>query len=116
MVAVRPSRYTFKLIENADDFTVTLPFSDMSEPLMFCGTHSGKDIDKLKGANIVTLPAQKVSSPIIEAKSARYYECKIVQASAMDKNRLEPKCIQEFYKDNSYHTYYFGEVVACYEV
>jgi len=116
MVAVRSNRYTFKLIENAEDFTVTIPFSDMNEQLVFCGTHSGCDTDKLKACSLVTLPAQKVASPVIAAKTARYYECKIVQATAMDKNRLAPKCDQEFYKDKAYHTYYFGEVVACYEV
>lgn len=115
MVAVRPSRYTFRLIEDADNFTVTLPFSDMSEQLMFCGTHSGKDIDKIKGGNLITLPAQKVSSPIIEAKSARYYECKIVQATAMDRNKISSEHVQKFYQDSSCHTYYFGEIVSCYE-
>ncbi|CAL7963902.1 Flavoredoxin [Gammaproteobacteria bacterium] len=116
MIAVRSNRHTFKLLENADDFTVTIPFSGMSEQLLFCGTHSGRDTDKLKACGLVTLPAQKVASPVIAAKTARYYECKIVQATAMDKNRLAPKCDQEFYQDKSYHTYYFGEIVVCYEV
>ncbi|MEI8054912.1 MAG: flavin reductase family protein [bacterium] len=115
MVVVRSSRHTFKLIESADDFTITIPFSDMSEQLLFCGTHSGRDTDKLKECGLVALPAQKVASPVIAAKTARYYECKIVQATAMDKNRLAPKYDQEIYQDKMYHTYYFGEIVACYE-
>ena len=115
MVAVRPSRYTFKLIENADDFTVTVPFAGMNKQLAFCGSHSGSDTDKFKECDLVALPSQKVHSPIIKAKAARYYECKIVQATAMDKDRLDSVYNQNQYLDHSYHTYYFGKIVACYE-
>jgi flavin reductase (DIM6/NTAB) family NADH-FMN oxidoreductase RutF len=115
MVAVRPSRHTFKLIENAEDYTVTIPFSDMKKQLAFCGTHSGADFDKFKECGLIAKPAQKVNSPIIEAESARYYECKIVQATAMDKNRLDPQYDKDSYPDKSYHTYYFGEIVTSYE-
>ena len=43
MVAVRLSRHTFGMIETAEDFTVSIPASDMKEELMFCGTKSGRD-------------------------------------------------------------------------
>jgi flavin reductase (DIM6/NTAB) family NADH-FMN oxidoreductase RutF len=116
MVMVRPSRYTFGLIKNADDFTVTFPFCDMKEQIGFCGTHSGRDGDKLEKCGLNAIPAQKVNSPIIEVESGRYYECKIVQATSLDKERLEPDFHDTVYKDRSYHTYYFGEIIACYEV
>jgi flavin reductase (DIM6/NTAB) family NADH-FMN oxidoreductase RutF len=115
MIAVRPSRYTFAILENADDFTVTFPYSDMKEQLNFCGTKSGHNVDKFKECGLVALPAQKVVSPIIKAQTARYYECKIVQATAMDKQRLIPEYDKNLYQDKSYHTYYFGEIVAAYE-
>ena len=115
MVMVRPSRYTFELIENADDFTITFPFSDMKEQLEFCGTHSGRALDKYKECNLNIVPAQKVKSPIIEVASGRHYECKIVQATPLDKAKLDQSINVANYGDNSYHTYYFGEVVACYD-
>ena len=115
MVAVRPNRYTFQLIEKANDFTVTFPFSDMREQLNFCGVHSGRNMNKFKECGLVTQAAKKVNSPIVVAKAARYYECQIVQATAMDKEGLNQKYDKDVYQDKSYHTYYFGEIVACYE-
>lgn len=116
MIAVRSNRHTFKLLEDADDFTVTIPFADVKEQLIFCGTNSGAVIDKFQKGGLVTIPAVQVNTPIIEFKNSCCYECKIVQISAMDKTRLSAKYDQEIYQDRSYHTYYFGEIVACYEI
>ncbi len=115
MVAVRPSRYTFGLLENADDFTVTIPFSDMGKELVFCGTYSGSKVDKFKEGGLNTIFAKKVNSPIIDIKNARHYECKIVQMSALDKKRLNGQYDEKLYQDRQYHTYYFGKISDCYE-
>jgi len=115
MVAVRSSRYTFQLLENADDFTVTFPFSGMSKELNFCGTNSGRGVDKIKTCNLLLSAAQKTKTPIIDISSARHYECRIVQATAMDKERLSSQYRHDLYQDDAYHTYYFGEILACYE-
>jgi flavin reductase (DIM6/NTAB) family NADH-FMN oxidoreductase RutF len=114
MVAVRPTRFTFDIIDKAKDFTVTIPFEDMSKALNFCGTNSGLNVDKFKECNLTIEPGQKVNSPIIKI-SGRHYECKIVQAVAVDKSRLDPGYQKTVYQDNAYHTLYFGEIRACYE-
>ena len=72
-------------------------------------------MNKFKECGLVTQAAKKVNSPIVVAKAARYYECQIVQATAMDKEGLNQKYDKDVYQDKSYHTYYFGEIVACYE-
>lgn len=38
MVAVRDSRHTYTIIEDAADFTVSIPSGGMQEAIMFCGT------------------------------------------------------------------------------
>ena len=48
MVAVRLSRHTFGLMEAAEDFTVSIPSTDMDAELDCCGTRSGRDFDKFK--------------------------------------------------------------------
>jgi len=47
-VAVRLLRHTFSIIEMAEDFTVSIPSSDMKKEIMFCGTKSGRDYNKFK--------------------------------------------------------------------
>ena len=52
MVAVRSSRHTFGIMEAAEDFTVTVPTGDMGKETTFCGTKSGRDVNKFKMCNL----------------------------------------------------------------
>lgn len=114
MVAVRDSRYTFELIENSNDFTVTIPTDPASkEAVMFCGTKSGRDYDKFIECNLQTAEARTVGSPII-AVPGIHYECRIVYKTAMDEANLDEK-LGKLYPAKDYHTLYFGEILACYQ-
>jgi flavin reductase (DIM6/NTAB) family NADH-FMN oxidoreductase RutF len=115
MVAVRLSRHTFGLIEEAADFTVSIPSTDMAEALTFCGTKSGRDYDKFEACNLQVADSQEVASPIIKTPGL-HYECKIVYKSAMDPTFLDEAYDEEIYPAKDYHTLYFGEIKACYEL
>jgi len=114
MIAVRLSRHTFTIIESADDFTVTFPWSDMKKEIMFCGTKSGRDYNKFKECNLQTSDSQRVITPIIKT-TGLHYECKIVYKSAMNPANLNQDYDTSLYQEKDYHTLYFGEIVDCYE-
>jgi flavin reductase (DIM6/NTAB) family NADH-FMN oxidoreductase RutF len=114
MVAVRSSRHTFGIIEAAKDFTVTVPAGDMRKEIAFCGSNSGRDMDKFKLSNLETTGSRQVASPIIRTRG-RHYECRIVYKSAMDPAHLDKECDSSLYPQKDYHTLYFGEILACYE-
>ncbi len=113
MIAVRDSRYTFGIIESAADFTVSVPSTDMHEEIMFCGTKSGRDVDKYKACNLRIAGSRQVVSPIIDTPGI-HFECKIVFKSAMDPENLDEE-YQGLYPEKDYHTLYFGEILDCYE-
>ncbi len=115
MVAVRLSRHTFGIIETAEDFTVTIPSSDMTKEVMFCGTKSGRDCDKFKDCHLQISDSRKVTTPIIKVPGI-HYECKIVYKSAMDPTCLNQEYDTELYPEKDYHTLYFGEIVDCYQI
>ncbi len=115
MVAVRLSRHTFSLIEEASDFTVSIPSVDMQDELNFCGTQSGRDYDKFKECNLPVTPGQRVNSPIISVPGL-HYENKIVYKSAMDPAFISPELNRELYAAGDYHTLYFGKIVDCYRL
>lgn len=115
MVAVRDSRYTFSLMEKASDFTVTIPLKDMGKETTFCGTQSGRDVDKFKMCKLETAAGQNVASPIIKVPGI-HFECKIVYKSAMNPAHLDKNYDKAMYPQKDYHTHYFGEIVACYEM
>jgi len=113
-VMVRKSRFTHCIIEKASSFTVSIPGDDSGEALNFCGTKSGRDVDKFKECKLSVVPAQKVDTPIINL-SGFHYECKIVYKSETNPDFLCKEYREDLYADNDYHTFYFGEIVACYK-
>lgn len=49
MVAVRYSRHTYSLIEKSREFTVSMPLEkDLRKALAFCGSQSGRDVNKFE--------------------------------------------------------------------
>lgn len=114
MIAVRNSRYTFKLIENADDFTVSVPSRPMTDEIRFCGTKSGRDVDKFKECKLSIKESRTIFSPIIHIPGI-HFECKIVFKSAIDPTFLSDE-FENLYPEKDYHTLYFGEILDCYRI
>jgi flavin reductase (DIM6/NTAB) family NADH-FMN oxidoreductase RutF len=112
-VAVRDSRHTFSIMEKATDFTVTVPTGNMKDALMFCGTKSGRDLDKLKACSLTTAAAQQTVSPILQVPGI-HLECRTRFKAPMDPAYLDP-ALEDLYPAKDYHTLYFGEIAACYE-
>ena len=113
MVAVRDSRHTFTLIEEATDFTVSIPSGDLRKEIMYCGTKSGRDKDKFTECNLQIADGRTVISPIIDV-AGLHFECRIVYKSAMDPGNMTAD-FEALYPDIDYHTLYFGEITACYQ-
>ena len=114
MIMVRDSRHTFSLIEKADDFTVSIPTTDMKKEIAFCGTKSGRDVDKFKVCGLKIAPSRQVGSPIVQIPGI-HFECRIVYKNAIDPQLLS-RDLDPLYPQKDYHTLYFGEILACYEV
>jgi flavin reductase (DIM6/NTAB) family NADH-FMN oxidoreductase RutF len=113
-VAVRNSRYTFQLMERADSFTLSMPSGNLRDEIFYCGTTSGKEVNKFEECGLKTAASQQVSSPIIDTAGI-HMECRIIYKNAMDPDFL----IEEFhalYPKNDYHTLYYGQIKACYEL
>jgi flavin reductase (DIM6/NTAB) family NADH-FMN oxidoreductase RutF len=111
-VAVRPTRFTFGIIERAKDFSVSVPTGDMLKEVEFCGSRSGRDCDKFKMCNLTTSPAIKTHSPVI-AMTGIHIECKIVLKSPIDPKLLSEE-YNQIYPKKDYHTLYYGEIMECY--
>ena len=115
MVAVRNSRHTFQLLEQTNNFTVSIPRdSAYKGAVMFCGTKSGKNYDKFKECNLKQRAARHVDSPLVDIPGI-HYECRIVYKTAMDCALLDQH-LEKLYPEKDYHTLYFGEILDCYDV
>ncbi|WP_352404573.1 flavin reductase family protein [Sporanaerobacter acetigenes] len=121
-VLVRESRYTHTLLENAEDFTVSIPLDDkMNKALGFCGSKSGRDLDKFEECKLPMVESKVVKSPTI-GNCQMVYECKIVYKQFMDLELLDEEIKKKWYveedskwyKPGDCHTIYYGEIVNCY--
>ncbi|HOM80821.1 MAG TPA: flavin reductase family protein [Armatimonadota bacterium] len=113
LVLVRPSRYTYALIEDADDFTVNVLPRGREENAKLCGTRSGREMDKLAACGLTPVAARVVRSPILE-ECIIHYECRIVMKNDVISDALAPEVRKTCYPRGDFHRIYYGEVVAAY--
>jgi flavin reductase (DIM6/NTAB) family NADH-FMN oxidoreductase RutF len=95
-ISIGKTRYTHGLIKNSKEFVVAFPNSKMRKEVLYCGTHSGRDVDKFKETGLKIRKARVVRAPLIEGCILNL-ECKVI-------NQLE----------TGDHTIFVGEVVAAY--
>ena len=113
VVYVRPSRYTYKLIEETGAFTVCVPTPALKRAVAFCGSVSGRDHDKFTEMNLTATPAQHVQAPLIEECPIQF-ECVVVHRNDVIPEELTEEIRTGAYAAGDFHRCYFGEILACY--
>ena len=112
VVLVRPSRYTYRLIEETGEFTVNIVPPKLKEVVQYCGTVSGRDHDKFKEKKLTAIPSKKVKTPIIK-ECILHFECRVVNKNDLIPSELEKSIIDVLYAKGDFHRVYFGEILAC---
>jgi len=113
IVLIRPSRHSFRLIEEAGDFTINVLPRGMEDVTSFCGMTSGRDYDKFREMGLTAAPGRKVGSPIID-EGIIHYECRVVHKNDVAPGHLSPDIASSSYTGGDYHRIYFGEILAVY--
>ncbi len=114
IVLVRESRATYDLLENSNEFTVSVPLlNDMKKEIGICGTKSLREIDKFKECNFTPVKGRKIDTPII-GEADLHYECKVIYKQKLDENVILPIVKSKYYINNDFHTVYYGEIVDQY--
>jgi len=75
-VAIHRRQYTAQLIRETREFVVAAPSAEMAEATLYCGTHSGRDGDKIEPSGLTLVPAAKVKTPLLEG-AVYNLECKL---------------------------------------
>ena len=94
VVSIRPPRHSYQLIENHSEFVINYPTIDQLKETDYCGTRSGRNVNKWKELNLTREEASVVKVPMIK-EFPWNMECKVI-------NRIELGT----------HVCYFGKVVA----
>jgi len=107
---IRKSRYTYKLIEQTGDFTVNIPPQGFEKIVNFCGTKSGRKIDKIKKLGLKLQPSKIVKSPTL-SDCLVTLECRVMFKKKMVEKDVPHDIKERFYPKDDYHVCYFAEIV-----
>lgn len=112
VAAVRDSRYTKEFIDKTGEFTLSIPKpNEMKKEIAYCGSKSGRDVDKWQETQLSKQKAKVVSASVVGG-CEKYYECKVLTMIDMQKADLSQ--IEKWYPTHDLHNYYFAEIVAEY--
>ena len=114
---VRPCRYTHQMIEETGEFTINVPMGKTGNILGFCGTKSGRDVDKVAELGLTLEDPVSISVPGIKELPLTL-ECRVVYKQDQVLNHLQDDLRDRYYPDrtdlNDYHTAYYAEIVSAY--
>lgn len=79
-ISLRPSRHSYRIIEETGEFTINLVTSAMARAADSCGVYSGRDVDKIKKFALATEPSAtgSVGCPSLAA-SPLTLDCRVMQ-------------------------------------
>lgn len=81
-VSIRPSRHSYNIIKETKEFVINIPDGDLVWQTDFCGTKSGKEVDKFKEARLTKEASKIVNAPSI-AECPISIECKLKEIKSL---------------------------------
>jgi len=87
VTSVNPKNLSHELIKNTQEFTVNIPNVSLLDKLHFCGTTSGRSVDKVEKLSLTPVKAQRVSTPLIE-ECIGHLECKVIETKVIGDHTL----------------------------
>ena len=105
---VRHNRYTYEFMEKNDLFTISFFDEAERDALKFCGSHSGRDCDKVKETGLTPLFTEGTTA-FEEAKLV--FVCRKLYAGDMDLDKLNADDRTKWYGSDPVHKQYIGEIV-----
>ena len=107
-IFVRPQRYTYEFVEKHDNFTISVFTEEHRAALQYCGTHSGRDVDKIAETGLTPVFDEKgwiyFDESRLVIKSRKIYFDDIKEAGFSDPDLLK------VYPEHDFHRIYIGQI------
>lgn len=115
---VRESRYTHQLLDANPEFTVNCPVGEIDGKILgFCGTKSGRDVDKIQAMSLNLEEPMKISVPGIK-EFPLTLECKVLYRNKQAPDSLPQEILDRYYPEKNgvrdFHYAYYGEILSAY--
>lgn len=77
-IGIAPTRYSYQLIKRSGEFVVGIPDKEIAGTVQYCGTRSGRDVDKFKETKLTPIKSKFVNAPLIK-ECPLNFECIVVK-------------------------------------
>jgi len=108
---IRPTRHTFGFANRSPVFTCSFFGRRCRAALNFCGTRSGRDVDKIKATGLT--PVKGKAGCVYFAEARLVLACRKIHTQDIDPHRFLDQTIEAHYPKKDYHRVFVGEVVGC---
>lgn len=112
-VFVRPQRFTKTFLDDGNVFTLNFFDDEFKPALQFCGTNSGRDVDKDLKTRLV---AKNFDEGVGYDQAKLVFVCKKQFVSAMKESQFVDKSlVKNFYANGDFHYVYVGKIEAVFK-
>ncbi len=112
-VYIRASRYTKEFIDGSGAFSLCVLPKEKKAAMEFCGSHSGRDCDKVAKTG---LTAEHEDGVPYFAESRLVLICRKLYAQPFEPERfIDKELCRQNYGDNDFHTMYVAEITKILE-
>ncbi len=117
IIFVRPERYTHDFIENCEKLTLSFlgDEGEMRKVYNFCGSKSGRDINKAQETGLTPVETKGGSVAFKEARLT--LECRKLYSDTIKPNAFIDANLSQWYGEGKggYHDFYVVEIMNVYE-
>jgi flavin reductase (DIM6/NTAB) family NADH-FMN oxidoreductase RutF len=109
---IRPQRHTFEFVNTSDAFTLCFFTEKYRDALNYCGSHSGRSVDKISGSGLTTASTKNGNVYFPEAKLV--FECKKMYSDDLkQENFIQRDLVEKIYPKKDFHRFFIGEITSC---
>lgn len=123
-ISIAKKHFSHQIIESTREFVINVPNTTLLKQVKFCGSISGRDVDKFKESGLTSIPAKVVRPPLIE-ECIGHLECEVLEmypagdhtifigkivAASVNKDLFNDTCWKINRKDTNL-IYHFGGTV-----
>ena len=86
-ISVAPGRYSYNLIKENKEFVINFANYELVKKVHFCGSHSGRNTDKIKQAGLTLENSEKIKTKYIK-ECYTHFECKLFKTIPLGDHSL----------------------------
>jgi flavin reductase (DIM6/NTAB) family NADH-FMN oxidoreductase RutF len=107
---VRPQRHTYGFMERSGVYTLSFFDETWRKALEYCGSHSGRDVDKMAQTGLT--PFATPGAAVAFEQARVILECRKVYAGDIGEAGFVDRAVMDHvYPNRDFHRFYVGEVL-----